>query len=78
MLKLVGKKILTILQYFFLFIWTYDPNPRNTLVRNCIKSSPPPFHYKMTDTYTEQKWKCYTTIIYILLESIWQKVFTKV
>ena len=27
--------------------------------------------------YTEQKWKRYTTIIYILLESIGQKVFTK-
>ena len=28
-------------------------------------------------TYTEQKWKRYTTIIYILRESIGQKVFTK-
>ena len=27
--------------------------------------------------YTEQKWKRYTTIIYILRESISQKVFTK-
>ena len=27
--------------------------------------------------YTEQKWKRYTTIIYILWESIGQKVFTK-
>ena len=27
--------------------------------------------------YTEQKWKRYTTIIYILWESIEQKVFTK-
>ena len=27
--------------------------------------------------YTEQKWKRYTTIIYILWESIAQKVFNK-
>ena len=27
--------------------------------------------------YTEQKWKRYTTIIYILWESIWQKVFPR-
>ena len=27
--------------------------------------------------YTEQKWKRYTSIIYILRESIWLKVFTK-
>ena len=29
-------------------------------------------------SYTEQKWKRYTTIIYILWESIGHKVFTKV
>ena len=27
--------------------------------------------------YTEQKWKRYTTIIYVLWESIGQKVFNK-
>ena len=30
----------------------------------------------MTRQYTEQKWKRYATIIYILYESIGQKVFT--
>ena len=28
-------------------------------------------------SYTEQKWKRYTPIVYILWESIGQKVFTK-
>ena len=31
----------------------------------------------MENEHTEQKWKRYTTIIYILWESIGQKVFTK-
>ena len=30
-----------------------------------------------SNIYTEQKWKRYTTIIYISWESIQQKVFTK-
>ena len=35
------------------------------------------FENHAAGNYTEQKWKRYTAIIYILWESIGQKVFTK-
>ena len=35
------------------------------------------FHQPWLVIYTEQKWKRYTTILYILWENIGQKVFTK-
>ena len=38
----------------------------------CVKSK-----VYIVKKYTEQKWKHYTTIIYILRESIGQKVFTE-
>ena len=37
----------------------------------------PDQHSHILFYYTEQKWKRYTTIVYILWESIGQKVFTK-
>ena len=50
-------------------------NKNNTEITQIIHKRSTAFERSVK--YTEQKWKRYTTIIYILWESIGQKVFTK-